>query len=63
MRVLVDDLGSRYDWPSILGPLREAGVPASTFLPTLAPGTVPQRTFGITGSSWWLTGRSVSPGE
>ncbi|WP_435005459.1 phospholipase D-like domain-containing protein [Tundrisphaera lichenicola] len=41
VRVLVDDLGSRYDWPSILGPLRQAGVPAAAFLPTLAPGWFP----------------------
>ncbi|MHB1556865.1 MAG: phospholipase D-like domain-containing protein [Isosphaeraceae bacterium] len=41
VRVLVDDIGSRYDLPSIIGPLRRAGVPAAIFLSTLAPGWMP----------------------
>ncbi|HEX8204025.1 MAG TPA: phospholipase D-like domain-containing protein [Isosphaeraceae bacterium] len=41
VRVLVDDVGRRYDWPTILGPLRRAGVPVATFLPTLVPGWFP----------------------
>jgi cardiolipin synthase len=41
VRVLVDDIGSRYDLPSIIGPLRRAGVPVARFLPTLAPGWMP----------------------
>ncbi|WP_435018185.1 phospholipase D-like domain-containing protein [Tundrisphaera sp. TA3] len=41
VRVLVDDLGARYDWPSVLVALRRAGVPCAAFLPTLAPGWVP----------------------
>jgi cardiolipin synthase len=41
VRVLVDELGSRYGWPSIVGPLRRAGVPVATFLPSLAPGWIP----------------------
>lgn len=41
VRVLVDDIGSRYDLPSIFGPLRRAGVPVARFLPTLAPGWMP----------------------
>ncbi len=38
VRVLVDDVGARYSIPSILGPLRRAGVPAARFLPTFIPG-------------------------
>ncbi len=40
VRVLIDDVGARYGWPrrkTIFGPLREAGVPVDTFIPTLAP--------------------------
>jgi cardiolipin synthase A/B len=36
VRVLVDDAGARYSWPTILPVLRRAGVPCATFLPTLA---------------------------
>jgi len=41
VRVLVDDVGSRYDLPTIMGPLRHAGIPADTFMPTLKPGWFP----------------------
>lgn len=41
VRVLVDDFGSRHRWPSVVGPLRDAGVPVARFLPTLAPGWFP----------------------
>jgi cardiolipin synthase len=41
VKVLVDDIGSRYDLPSIMGPLRRAGIPVARFLPTLAPGWIP----------------------
>ncbi len=37
MRVLVDDAGARYSWPSIVGLLKQARVPVARFLPTLAP--------------------------
>jgi cardiolipin synthase len=37
VRVLIDDVGTRYTWPSIKGRLREASVPFATFLPTLIP--------------------------
>jgi len=37
VRVLVDDAGSRYSWPTIFGELKRARVPAARFLPTLAP--------------------------
>ncbi|HEX5219608.1 MAG TPA: phospholipase D-like domain-containing protein [Verrucomicrobiae bacterium] len=37
VRVLVDDAGARYSFPSILGKLRRARVPTARFLPTLAP--------------------------
>lgn len=36
-RVLIDDVGTRYTWPSIKSQLREAQVPFATFLPTLIP--------------------------
>jgi cardiolipin synthase len=37
VRVLIDDLGSRYSWPSILRPLRQVGVRVGRFLPKLIP--------------------------
>ncbi|HEX6961274.1 MAG TPA: cardiolipin synthase [Lacipirellula sp.] len=37
VRVLIDDLGSRYSWPSILRPLRHVGVRVGRFLPKLIP--------------------------
>ncbi|MBC8095956.1 MAG: PLDc N-terminal domain-containing protein [Akkermansiaceae bacterium] len=37
VRVLVDDAGARYSFPSITGSLRRAKVPVARFLPTLAP--------------------------
>jgi len=38
VRVLIDDVGARYTWPSIKRSLRQANVPFATFLPTLIPG-------------------------
>ena len=37
VRVLIDDAGARYSWPSIVHPLRRAGVPVARFLPTFVP--------------------------
>lgn len=37
VRVLVDDTGARYSFPTIVRSLRRAGVPVARFLPTLAP--------------------------
>jgi cardiolipin synthase len=37
VRVLIDDAGARYSWPSIVGELKRAQVPVARFLPTLAP--------------------------
>lgn len=37
VRVLVDDAGARYSFPSIVGKLKQVQVPVSRFLPTLAP--------------------------
>ena len=37
VRVLVDDAGARYSFPSIVGKLKRAQVPVALFLPTLAP--------------------------
>jgi cardiolipin synthase len=41
VRVLVDDLGSRYTFPSIIGVLEKAGVRVGRFLPTFIPGYFP----------------------
>ena len=41
VRVLVDDVGRRYSWPSIVGRLRRAGVPVARFLPQLLPWQFP----------------------
>jgi cardiolipin synthase A/B len=37
VRVIVDAVGARYSFPSIVGRLRAAGVPVARFLPTLVP--------------------------
>lgn len=37
VRVLIDDVGIRYTWPTIASPLRNAGIRFATFLPTLIP--------------------------
>jgi len=37
IRVLIDDAGARYSWPSIDRYLKELDVPVKRFLPTLAP--------------------------
>lgn len=37
VRVLIDDAGARYSWPSIVRCLKEYDVPYRRFLPTLAP--------------------------
>lgn len=37
VRVLVDDAGARYSWPSIVGKLKRANVRVDRFLPTLSP--------------------------
>ena len=37
VRVLIDAIGSRYTWPTILAPLKKAGVTVATFLPALVP--------------------------
>lgn len=37
VRVLIDDAGARYSWPSIVNQLRELDVPTVRFMPTLAP--------------------------
>jgi cardiolipin synthase A/B len=37
VRVLIDDVGSRYKFPSIIRRLRRAGVPVARFIPTLVP--------------------------
>lgn len=41
VRILIDDIGSRYEWSSITRSLRRAGVPVARFMPTLAPGWMP----------------------
>ena len=41
VRVLVDGIGKRYSWHSVVGPLKRAGVPVAVFLPTFTPGWFP----------------------
>ncbi len=43
VRVLIDDTGARYSWPSIVPKLKKAGIPVVRFLPT----SVPFRTLAI----------------
>ena len=38
VRVIVDDIGARYSWPSVVHGLRAGGVRVARFLPTLVPG-------------------------
>ncbi len=37
VRVLIDDVGSRYSRPTMVSRLRDAGIPVATFLPTRLP--------------------------
>ncbi|MDX1962366.1 MAG: cardiolipin synthase [Pirellulales bacterium] len=37
VRVLIDDVGSRYSWPTVVGPLRAAGVQVECFMRTFLP--------------------------
>jgi cardiolipin synthase len=37
VRVLIDDTGARYSWPSIVRKLRKAGIRVERFLPTVVP--------------------------
>lgn len=37
IRVLIDDAGARYSWPSIVKLLRQKNIPVARFLPTFAP--------------------------
>jgi cardiolipin synthase len=37
VRVLIDDVGARYTFPSVRGSLRRADIPNATFFPTLIP--------------------------
>jgi cardiolipin synthase len=37
VRVLIDDVGVRYTWPTICGELRKANIRYATFFPTLIP--------------------------
>lgn len=38
VRVLIDDIGLNYSWPSVWKPLRRGNVPVGRFLPKLIPG-------------------------
>jgi cardiolipin synthase len=38
VRVMIDAVGARYSFPSIVGRLQKGGVPVARFLPTLMPG-------------------------
>lgn len=37
VRVLIDDMGSRYSWPTMVHAMQRAGIPCATFMPTLIP--------------------------
>jgi cardiolipin synthase A/B len=37
VRVLIDDTGARYSWPTMVKELRRRGVPVARFLPSLVP--------------------------
>lgn len=37
VRLLIDDVGSRYSWPSAFRKAKRAGIPAARFLPVLVP--------------------------
>lgn len=37
VRIIIDDVGARYTWPSMPRLLRRAGIPCANFLPTLVP--------------------------
>ncbi len=50
VRVLIDDVGSRYTWPSGSRMLTQRGVPTAKFLPTLPRGTSVMPTSAITAS-------------
>jgi cardiolipin synthase len=41
VRVIIDDVGARYSWPTILGALSRAGVRVARFLPKLVPWSWP----------------------
>lgn len=41
VRVLIDDMGSRYSWPPMDRRLRRAGIRTARFLPTLVPWRIP----------------------
>jgi cardiolipin synthase len=41
VRVLIDDVGARYSWPSVVRPLRRAGVRVARFLPRWGPWSFP----------------------
>ena len=41
VRVLIDDVGSNYSWPSVVNQLRGGGVPVARFLPKFIPGYFP----------------------
>lgn len=37
VRVLIDDMGARYSWPTMAHALRKVGIPLATFMPPLVP--------------------------
>jgi cardiolipin synthase A/B len=52
VRVLIDDTGARYSWPTVVHTLRQAGVHVGRFLPTLIP-------FGVSLSFNMRTHRKI----
>jgi cardiolipin synthase len=76
VRVLIDDVGARYTFPSIKWQLRQHKIPFDTFLPTLIPGRlhysnlrnhrkilVVDGTLGFTGGMNIRRGHLCEPGD
>jgi cardiolipin synthase len=70
VRVLIDDVGARYSWPSAVRPLRRAGVRVARFLPTAVPWSFPyanlrehRKTLVVDGRTGFTGGMNVREGH
>ena len=70
VRVLVDAVGARYSWPSVVGRLRKSGVTVAAFLPSLAPFATPfinlrnhRKILVIDGSQAFTGGMNIRHGH
>ncbi len=57
VRVLIDDMGARYSWPTMVSTLHRAGVNCTTFLPPFIPGSSNTPTSATIAKSWLSTAR------